>query len=112
MKRILITLFAPPVSVCKFGCAGCCAAPISVFWLAGLASLVYGLLGGPTNMMGISWTTIWLGLALWSIAAIWAAVAIHNTDLSGCESTKPLLCQPFTTMDETDPFDEVKKAKS
>lgn len=117
MKRTLLTLFTPPVAVCKFGCAGCCAAPISVFWLAGMAGILYGLVGGPANLMGPSWNTVLFGFGMWGIAVVWAAVAILGANDAKC-AQKPTsrLCggkpgKPVNQYDESDPFDEVRKAR-
>ena len=77
-KRTLLTFFAPPLAVCRFGCAPCCAAPIAVFWLAGVVSVLYGMAGGPTNLAGLSWQTMGLGLILWAIATLWASLAIRG----------------------------------
>ncbi|MEE9342283.1 MAG: hypothetical protein V3V12_01470 [Gammaproteobacteria bacterium] len=112
MKQILLTSVTPPIAVCKYGCASCCAAPIAVFWLAGVVSIIYGFLGGPANLMGPSWNTIALGFALWAIAGVWAALTIRGADAEKCGAKKnPPLCKPFS-VDDSDPFDEVKKAKN
>jgi len=117
MKCALLTLFTPPLAVCKFGCAGCCAAPIGVFWLAGISSIIYGLVGGPANLMGPSWNTVGLGFLLWAIAVVWAAVTIRGADDEKCDRQPSPLCKPVAPKrksvepDETDPFDEVRKAR-
>lgn len=118
MKRALTIALFPPVAACKYGCAGCCAAPIAVFWLAGIAAMIYGLLGGPANLMGPSWNTAALGLLLWLIAAVWSAVSIRGADEETCtqRDSNPL-CKTLapgkagTAADESDPFDEVRKAR-
>jgi len=79
MKRAGLTLVTPPFAARKFGCAGCCAAPIGVFWITGIVGIVYGIVGGPTNLMGPSWNTIALGLALWGIAAVGSVGSNHHT---------------------------------
>lgn len=112
MKRAALILVTPPFAVCKFGCAGCCAAPIGVFWITGIVSIVYGMTGGPTNLMGPSWNTIALGLALWGIAAVWAAITIRSADEDRCKGNKNPLCDRILpSADESDPFDEVRKAR-
>ena len=112
MKRAVLTLVTPPFAVCKFGCASCCAAPIAVFWITGIVSIVYGIVGGPANLMGPSWNTIALGLALWGIAAVWAAITIRSTDEDKCKGLKNPLCENILPeADESDPFDEVRKAR-
>ena len=112
MKKTLITIFSPPVSVCLFGCAGCCAAPIGVFWLAGIVSILYGIVGGPANLVGPSWNTIGLGLVLWSIASVWTALTIRGADADSCQGGNDPLCDKLLPgTDESDPFDEVRKAR-
>ena len=117
MIRALLALLTPPVAVCKYGCAGCCAAPITVFWLAGIAGIIYGIVGGPANLMGTSWNTVLLGFGLWGIAAVWTAVAIRGADDDKCAQRTPSpICggaksNPVNQIDETDPFDELRKAR-
>lgn len=112
MKRAGLTLVAPPFAACKFGCAGCCAAPIAVFWVTGIVSIVYGIVGGPANLMGPSWNTMALGLALWGIASVWAAITIRSADEEKCNGRKNRLRdRVLPTADESDPFDEVRKAR-
>jgi len=112
MKRAVLTLLIPPLAACRYGCAGCCAAPIGVFWLASITSIGYGLLGGPTNLMGPSVTTILLGIGMWGIAAVWAAITIRGADDDKCERQSSPVCNKITSSnDESDPFDEVRKAR-
>jgi hypothetical protein len=83
-----------------------------VFWITGIVSIVYGIVGGPTNLMGPSWGTIALGLALWGIAAVWAAITIRSADEDKCKGLKnPLRDSILPEADESDPFDEVRKAR-
>lgn len=112
MKRTLLNLFTPPVAVCKYGCAGCCAAPIGVFWITGIVAILYGLVGGPTNLMGPSVNTILLGFGLWAIAAVWAAIAIRGADADRCRDRNSTVChQILPNSEEPDPFEEVRKAR-
>ena len=112
MQRTLLSLLTPPFAVCKYGCAGCCAAPIAVFWITGIVAIVYGLLGGPTNLLGPSLNTMLLGAALWGIAAVWAMITIRGADDDRCHDRNSTLChQILPTGEEPDPFDEVRKAR-
>ena len=114
MKRAALILFTPPIAACKLGCAGCCAAPIGVFWLTGIVSIVYGMVGGPGNLMGPSWNTVALGLVLWGIASSWAAITIRSAEEEKCERRSSPICNKVLTPgtdDESDPFDEVRKAR-
>ena len=78
MKRFWTAVLTPPVGACRYGCGSHCAAPITVFWLFGLVSVVFGLFGGPTGQTGISWYTIGLGLAMWGISATWTLFTIRG----------------------------------
>lgn len=112
MRRAVLTLLAPTVAVCKFGCASCCAAPITVFWLAGIVSIVFGLLGGPVGLTGISWTTVALGLTLWGIAALWTAFAIRGTGEALCEQPDSPVCQAINSESgESDSLNEIHSAR-
>ncbi|MFQ5644384.1 MAG: hypothetical protein ACE5FQ_11920 [Thiogranum sp.] len=83
-----------------------------MFWITGIVSIVYGIVGGPANLMAPSWNTIALGLALWGIAAVWAAITIRSADENRCKGSKTPLCDKILpATDETDPFDEVRKAR-
>lgn len=84
MKRILTAILMPPVGACRYGCGSACAAPVTVFWLFGLVSVVYGLLGGPTAEPGISWRTIGLGLGMWAISAIWTLLSLRGNGGGSC----------------------------
>ena len=114
MNRNLLSIFVPPLAVCRYGCAGCCAAPIAVFWLAGIVGIVYGYLGGPAELAGISWFTVALGVTLWGIATIWTMTTIGsiNSDNSDprCEKKASTVCRIVKpSANESDPFDEVQK---
>jgi len=112
MTRTLMTLFTPPLAACRFGCAGCCAAPIGVFWITGIIGIAYGLAGGPANLLGPSWATVGLGVALWGIAVVWAAVTIHGADEDQCAGRSNALCRTILPgAGETDPFDELRKTR-
>ena len=84
MKRILTAILMPPVGACRYGCGSACAAPVTVFWLFGLVSVVYGLLGGPMGEPGISWRTIGLGLAMWAISSVWTLLSARRKGGPNC----------------------------
>lgn len=114
MSRTGLSILIPPLAVCRYGCAGCCAAPIAVFWLAGITGIVYGFLGGPAALETTSWTTVLLGIALWCIATVWARTAIRgvDADLSDprCEQKRSPLCRIVKPGDDDkNPLDEIKK---
>ncbi|MDH5445789.1 MAG: hypothetical protein OEY52_09550 [Gammaproteobacteria bacterium] len=115
MKRKLMAITSPPLAVCQYGCAGCCAAPIGVFWITGIISIIYGFMGGPANIDGISWMTVLLGLGLWLIAAVWAENTIKGVEADEedprCQNNKTSnICRIVSPkLDDSDPLDEVKK---
>lgn len=114
MKRSILALAVPPIAVCRYGCAGCCAAPIGVFWLAGIISIIYAFFGGPAGEAGLSLGTLALGLVLWAIATIWAenvikGVAEDEQDKQ-CENKVSNVCRLVQPkIDDSDPMEEVKK---
>lgn len=110
-KRFLTSALIPPVGACRYGCGTNCAAPVTVFWLFGVVSVIYGFLGGPTGETGISWYTVGLGFAMWSIAAVWTMLTLQGLEADRCHgtwSTRDHHVEPEDA--ESDPFDEVKKA--
>ena len=113
MRRTALILLAPTVAVSRFGCVSCCAAPITVFWLAGIASIIVGFLGGPVdNESGISWSTIALGLALWAMASLWAAFSIWGAGQAQCEKPEsPASRTSQSPEDGPDPFNDIPGAR-
>jgi hypothetical protein len=112
MKRAVLTVLTPPVAAARYGCAGFCAAPISVFWITGIVAIVYGVIGGPTNLMGPSWNTVVLGFTLWGIAVVWASVTLRSADVARCDHHHGApRHQILSRDDEPDPFDEVRKVQ-
>ena len=112
MNRDLMSLLTPPLAVCRFGCAGCCALPIAVFWVAGISSLIYGYFGGPLALDTVSWNTLGLGAVLWLIATVWAMITLHSVKSTTCEKKDTSICNKISKqIDESDPLDEIKKAQ-
>lgn len=108
--RLLTTLLIPPLGVCRYGCARCCAAPIGVFWISGIGAIIYGVLGGPAGLATVSWATVLLGIALWAVSAVWAMTVIKNTDDPKCAQKRPSICQVISPQDNDDnPLNNVKK---
>jgi hypothetical protein len=113
MQRTTLSILVPPLAVCRYGCAGCCAAPIGVFWLAGIISIVYGYFGGPAELSTISWTTVLLGLGLWTIASVWALTAIRGVKDDECKRKRSTVCRVVNpSKDDSDPMDDIKKFSS
>lgn len=80
MSRNLLALLAPPVAVCRFGCAECMAAPVAVCWLAGIIALGAGALITPLGGgEGVSWKIVAVGLALWATGSLWSLLATRSS---------------------------------
>lgn len=111
MSRLWLTLFIPPLAACKYGCKSCCAAPIGVFWLAGIVALIYGLVyGGPVEGSGTQ--TALVGLGLWVIASVWARFVIKGADSDRCHERDSNWCSTILPDEnDTDPMDEIRKAR-
>lgn len=111
VKRRFLALIAPPVAVCRYGCAGCCAAPIGVFWIAGMVSIIYAFFGGPAETEGFSRGTFLLGAILWAIATTWAELTINGIKADDqCDKNASSLCRVVKPkLDDSNPLDEIKK---
>ena len=110
MQRTTLSILVPPLAVCRYGCAGCCAAPIAVFWLAGIVSIIYGYFGGPASLETISWTTVLLGVGLWCIASVWARMAISGVKEDECHKKRSTVCRMVNPgEDDSNPLDDIKK---
>ena len=112
MKRAALTLLAPTVAVCRFGCASCYAAPITVLWLAGIVAIIFGFLGVPVRLTGTSWSTVVLGLALWGIASLWTAIAIRGSSGSQCGRLDSQVRHTINSgKDGPDPVNKIRRAR-
>lgn len=112
MKKYWVAAMMPPIGACRYGCGTSCAPPISVFWLFGVISLVYGLLGGPTESEGVNWATVGLGLAMWGIAAIWTLLTLRGVEHDRCHDMwSPRDHQVSADhLDDDDPLEQVRKS--
>lgn len=105
MRRVALAWWIPPAAVFHYGGASPTAAPIAVFWLAGLGSIAYGLTGGVAQLGRTSWLEVLLGFALWAIAAAWARLVIRGVahDL-GTDARGPRDHRVVPAEDEPDPL--------
>jgi len=113
MNRFLLASLTPPLAVCRYGCAGCCAAPIGVVWLAGIIAIIYGFMGGPAQLETISWGTLGLGIGMWILAAIWAGTVIRGVDADNadpkCATNRSTVCRMVSPEDDDhDPMSDIK----
>ncbi len=118
MTRVSLSLLAPPLAVSRYSCASCCAAPIGVFWVAGIASLVYGGLGGPLRSGSVGWSVVGLGIVLWIAATAWALLTIQSVE-DGNQRRNQNRRRGEHTMspeagagpDESDPLEELRRLR-
>lgn len=111
MKRYITSTLIPPVGACRHACGTNCAAPVTVFWIFGIISVVYGLLGGPTNAPGIDWYTVGLGVLMWGISATWTVLTIRGVEADRChDAWSPKDRKIDANVDEKDPFEEIGKS--
>ena len=111
-NKYLTSILFPPVGACRYGCGTNCAAPVTVFWLFGVFSVVFGFFGGPTGVDGISWATIGLGLAMWAISAVWTLLTMGGVAADQCHGVwSPLDRKVEPSEDEIDPLNEIKRLR-
>lgn len=112
MKGIVTSTLFPPIGACRYGCGTHCTPAITVFWLFGVVSVAYGLMGGPTNAPGVNWYILGLGLGMWAIAAVWTLLTLQGVQADKCHNSwSPQDHQVPPSESETDPFEEVRKAR-
>jgi len=112
MNRAALTLLAPTVAVCRFGCGSCYAAPITVLWLASIVAIVFAFLGGPAGLAEPGWSALALGLALWGMASLWTAIAIRGSDQAQCDRPDSPVCHTIDSgTDEPDPRNEIRRER-
>ncbi len=111
MNRNTIAWLAPPTAVARHGCATCTAGPIGVFWLTGVFSIAYGLMGGRLdNLEGSEWLLLSLGAVLWFIAAVWARLVVHGVAEDHSATRQGAVQRRVSPhADEVDPFNELSR---
>jgi hypothetical protein len=110
MKRAIKAYLMPPAAVYHYGPATNTAAPIAVFWLAGLISIGYGLAGGLTSQPSASWLEILLGVVIWAVAGAWARLVITGVEHDARhlpDSTLDHTVEPHAT--DPDPLKVVRR---
>ena len=117
MHRYLLGLLLPPVAICRYGCAGCCALPISVFWIGGITALTYFLFHAAPEHTWLHQGSLILGVAMIAISVVWTLLTLNRVIRDGCEqseSKNKKFCGGTTTRYseyEEDPLEEVQRLK-
>ena len=114
MQKSITSLLIPPMAVCRYGCAGCCAAPIAVVWVAGITLLAYHFFGGPHANNLISVGSLLMGIGAIATSIVWAKMTLSQVDRDGCtdsKGTRGPLCQIIPHVYDNDPLADVEKFK-
>ncbi len=112
MKIIAVALMAPPLAILRYHYARDTAGPIGVFWAMSLLIVLYGLFGDLQANNLPRWLVLGFGIIVWLIAAAWARLVIGAVDEDlhhGEHSPQDHKVPP--SLDETDPLQEVRKAR-
>ncbi len=114
MYRHILGITIPPLAICRYGCASCCALPITVFWVGGLAALGYHFFHAPVEASWMYNGSLLLGIGMIVLSIIWTEMTITRVIREGCDedtSQKSKICHVIAPGQESDPFEEVRKAK-
>ena len=105
-----LEVVAPPLAVYRKGSASMCTAPIAVFWVTGIVSLLYGLEGGPLRDGETNWLLLGLGAVMWAIAYVWGrlvATGVDEDEHGTARSSRATQVDPEAYT--SDPMDEIRK---
>jgi hypothetical protein len=87
--------------------------PITVFWVGGLAALLYHFIEAPAEHSWLFNGSLLLGIGMILLAIIWTEMAILKNQRQGCGEKSPPgnICRIIPGSQEQDPFEEVRRAK-
>ena len=114
MYRHILGIAIPPLAICRYGCASSCALPVTIFWAGGLAALAYHFFQAPAEYNWLYNGSLMLGLAMIVLSIIWTELTITRVAREGCDKSqnkKSSICNVVPGAQESDPFEEVRKAK-
>jgi len=118
MHRHVLGVTVPPVAICRYGCAGCCALPITIFWVGGVAALIYFFFYAQPEHSWLYNGSLLLGVGMILLSIVWTEMTITRVMRDGCDKpAKPgkRFCggvgSTSQELDETDPLDEVRRAR-
>lgn len=112
MYQMLLSIFIPPLAICRYGAAACCIYPISGIWLGGLALFAYHFFThhhvNPLTEQG----SLYVGIALVLIAIIWTRLTLKRVDTDSTRIASGRICSRLMpNPQEPDPLEKVAKAK-
>lgn len=118
MHRHVLGVTLPPVAICRYGCAGRCALPISVFWIGGVAALIYFFFFAQPEHNWLYTGSLLLGIGMIVTSIVWTEMTITRVIRDGCDkpaSSSNSLCGGVDSPEiekETDPMEEVQRARN
>ncbi len=113
MAKNITSILCPPLAVCRYGCAGYCAAPIGVAWMGGITLVVYHFFTQAHLNYLTEFGSLILGLAAISLSIIWTKLTIKQVerDESKNKGKHSPLCKIIPRFYENDPLEDVEKLK-
>lgn len=113
MKRWLMITFFPGFAACRHKSVASCGAPITVFWIAGIAAIGYGTgVTGTDGYTAFNMPIVMLGLSLWIAASVWTYMTVRGVTQELCNSCEHVAtCTMKPQFDESDPFEQVRSIK-
>ena len=117
MHRHILGVAIPPIAICRYGCAGCCALPITIFWVGGVAALIYFFFYAQPEHSWLYNGSLLLGLGMIALSIVWTEMTITRVIRTGCnkpKSTKKSFCGGLAggiEEEEIDPLEEVRRAR-
>lgn len=118
MHRHILGVAVPPIAICRYGCAGCCALPITIFWIGGVAALIYFFFFAQPEHNWLYTGSLLLGIGMIVLSIVWTEMTITRVIRDGCDkpsrSDKQLCGGTLSSdiEDEIDPLEEAHRARN
>ena len=114
MYQTLLSIFIPPLAICRYGSASCCIYPISGIWFGGLALFAYHFLTAhhvnPLTEQG----SLYGGVILVTIAIIWTRMTlkrVESDDARARNRGNAICARLIPNPSEPDPLEEAARAR-
>ena len=114
MYQTLLSIFIPPLAICRYGAAACCIYPISGMWLGGLALFAYHFLTSHHINVLTEQGSLYGGIVLVLIAIVWTRLTlkrVETEDLQTARNDNRFCAQLVPNPQEPDPLEEVAKSR-
>ncbi len=114
MYQTLLSIFVPPLAICRYGSAACCIYPISGIWLGGLALFAYHFLNPHHYNVLTEQGSLYGGIALVAIAVVWTRLTLKRVESEGMRadaSGNRICARLVPNPQEPDPLEEVSRLR-